>query len=147
MVLTRPLAITLDGIAKGYAVDQAVVALRAAGATEGLVNAGGDLRVFGDELQQIHVRHPGSPGKLIAIGSVKDAAVASSGRYFANSCLVDPRTMRPHTTALSATVIAPDCITADALTKPCLLDRAGAKRLVSACGARAVLLSPRQRLH
>src|SRR5947207_2872768 len=49
VVLTRPLTITLDGIAKGYAVDQAVVALRAAGATEGLVNAGGDLRVFGDE--------------------------------------------------------------------------------------------------
>jgi thiamine biosynthesis lipoprotein ApbE len=55
--------------------------------------------------------------------------------------------MRPRATAWSATVIAPDCTTADALTKPCLLDRAGAKRLASACGARAVLLSPRQRLH
>lgn len=147
VVLSRPLAITLDGIAKGYAVDQAVVALRAAGATEGLVNAGGDLRVFGDEVQPIHVRHPGSPGQLVMIGAVKNAAVASSGRYFSNSFLVDPRTMRPHATAWSATVIARDCTTADALTKPCLLDSARAKRLASACGARAVLLSPRQLLH
>ena len=146
VVLRRPLAITLDGIAKGYAVDRAVDALRAAGATGGHVNAGGDLRLFGDEIQPIHVRHPGSPGTFVLIGSAKEAAVASSGRYFSNSQLVHPRTMRRHVTAWSATVIAGDCTTADALTKPCLLDRARAKRLASACGARAVLLSPRRRL-
>lgn len=147
VVLSRPLAITLDGIAKGYAVDRAVDALRAAGATAGVVNAGGDLRLFGDEMQPIHVRHPGSPGKFISIGCAKEAGIASSGRYFSNSLLVDPRTMRPHGSAWSATVIAPDCATADALTKPCLLDRARAKRLASACGARAILLSPQHRLH
>ncbi len=147
VVLSRPLAITLDGIAKGYAVDRAVDALRAAGATAGVVNAGGDLRIFGDEMQPIHVRHPGSPGRFISIGAARDAAVASSGRYFSNSLLVDPRTMRPHATAWSATVIAPDCTTADALTKPCLLDRARATRLASPCGARAVLFSPRHGLH
>lgn len=143
----RPLTITLDGIAKGYAVDRAVDALRAAGATVGQVNAGGDLRLFGEELQPIHVRHPGSPGTFVLVGSACEAAVASSGRYFSNSLLIDPRTMRPRTTAWSATVIARDCTTADALTKPCLLDRAHATRLASACGARAVLLSPRHRLH
>src|SRR5258706_3548280 len=87
VVLSRPLAITLDGIAKGYAVDRAVDALRAAGATAGMVNAGGDLRIFGDEMQPIHVRHPGSPGRFISIGAARDAAVASSGRYFSNSLL------------------------------------------------------------
>ena len=147
VVLRRPLAITLDGIAKGYAVDRAIDALRVAGASAGLVNAGGDLRIFGDQVQQIHVRHPGSPGQFISIGSVRDAAVATSGRYFSNSALMDPRTKRPHTTDWGATVIAPDCTTADALTKPCLLDRAGAKRLASICGARAVLVSPRYGLH
>lgn len=147
VVLRRPLAITLDGIAKGYAVDRAVDALRAAGATSGVVNAGGDLRLFGDEMQPIHVRHPGSPGTFVLIGSASEAAVASSGRYFSNSLLVDPRTMRPHATAWSATVIASDCATADALTKPCLLDRARATRHASVCGAQAFLLSPRHRLH
>lgn len=42
-----PLTLDLGGIAKGYAVDCAVAALRAAGCTRGVVNAGGDLRVYG----------------------------------------------------------------------------------------------------
>src|SRR5882672_11890295 len=36
----------LDGIAKGFAVDRAVDALQSAGMRAGVVNAGGDLRVF-----------------------------------------------------------------------------------------------------
>lgn len=138
--LRRPLAISLDGIAKGYAVDRAVEALRRAGAKAGVVNAGGDLRVFGEEPQVIHVRHPRNPGCLVSIGAVREAAVATSGRYFGNSSLVDPRTRRARATTWSATVIAHDCATADALTKPCLLDRRAAQALMTACGARAVLL-------
>ena len=42
-----PVALDLGGIAKGVAVDVAVETLRAAGAVSGIVNAGGDLRVFG----------------------------------------------------------------------------------------------------
>lgn len=45
--LLRPVLVTLDGIAKGYAVDMAVSLLKRAGITAGWVNAGGDLRVFG----------------------------------------------------------------------------------------------------
>lgn len=146
-VALRPIGLTLDGIAKGYAVDRAVEALRAAGAEGGVVNAGGDLRVFGEEAESVHVRHPGSPGQLLFIGEVREAAVASSGRYFSDSALVDPRTMRAHPTRWSATVIAADCTTADALTKPCLLDRPGAERLAAACEARALLVSPRRLPH
>ena len=39
--------IDLGGIAKGYAVDRAVEVLRSCGITQGIVNAGGDLAVFG----------------------------------------------------------------------------------------------------
>lgn len=138
----RRLALTLDGIAKGYAVDRAVDALRTAGAEAGAVNAGGDLRLFGDELQTIHVRHPASPGRLICVGAAREAAVATSGRYFSNSTLVDPRTGRAAITDWSATVVAADCATADALTKPCLLHPAGAKRLAAAFAAEAILFSP-----
>ena len=41
-----PLALDLGGIAKGYAIDRAIEALRTARCTSGLVNAGGDLRVY-----------------------------------------------------------------------------------------------------
>ena len=47
----QPLVLSLDGIAKGYAVDCAVHALQAAGAKAGRVSAGGDLRVFGNAVQ------------------------------------------------------------------------------------------------
>ena len=147
IVLRRPMTISLDGIAKGYAVDRAVEALLAAGVTSGAVNAGGDLRIFGDEWQPIHVRHPGDPRRLVAIGMARDAAVASSGRYFGNSTLIDPRTCRARSTGWSATVIAADCTTADALTKPCLLERRRADALAARLGARAILLSPRGPLH
>jgi len=46
--LHRPVRVTLDGIAKAFAVDRAIRAMKIAGAGAGWVNAGGDLRVFGD---------------------------------------------------------------------------------------------------
>ena len=54
----RSAAVRLDlgGIAKGYAVDAGIEALRAAGAAAGWVNAGGDLRVFGAASLPIDLR-------------------------------------------------------------------------------------------
>jgi thiamine biosynthesis lipoprotein len=51
-----PLSIDLGGIAKGFAVDRALDALRAAGCSGGLVNAGGDLAVFGARTYDIVCR-------------------------------------------------------------------------------------------
>ena len=138
--MRRQIVVSLDGIAKGFAVDRAVEALRLTGAAAGAVNAGGDLRVFGEEAQTVQVRHPRDPGCLVSIGMVTDGAVATSARYFGNSTLIDPRNRRARSTDWSATVIAGDCTTADALTKPCLLDRRGAPALTAACDARVVLL-------
>lgn len=107
--------LTLDGIAKGFAVDQAVTALRAAGVRSGTVNAGGDLRVFGDKSERVHVRD--STGRLHDVGMLRDAAVASSD----SSHVVDPRSGRPCTGGKTISVVATDCMTADALTKIALL--------------------------
>ncbi len=57
----RPLSIDLGGIAKGFAVDCAVSSLLAAGIKSGIVNAGGDLRVFGAEPHQVYLRDPAKP--------------------------------------------------------------------------------------
>jgi len=53
---TRPLAIDLGGIAKGFAVDAAISSLRSSSVTSASVNAGGDLRVFGPDTSRIHLR-------------------------------------------------------------------------------------------
>lgn len=117
--------VDLGGIAKGHALDLAAEAMRAAGATSGLVDVGGDVVAFGPRADgrpwRVGVKHPFQPGLLCTL-SLTDRAVATSGvqqrfntiggrRY---SHIVDPRTGRPAEEAPAVTVIAPDGLTADA---------------------------------
>nr|WP_281500661.1 FAD:protein FMN transferase [Kordiimonas marina] len=74
--LRRPLALTFDGIAKGYAVDRAVKALRQAGMRAGWVNAGGDMRAFGDHAIPVSRRE--ADGSLRPIGALQNGAIATS---------------------------------------------------------------------
>jgi thiamine biosynthesis lipoprotein len=121
----RRLSLDLGGIAKGFAVDKAAEALMSEGVQWGVVNAGGDLRVLGDVEEAIHVRDPRNPAQLHFLGSLRDGAVATSGSYFSKelaslpnvSALVNPRSGLPLVSDHSYSVIAPDCMTADALTK------------------------------
>ncbi|MED5621162.1 FAD:protein FMN transferase [Ideonella sp. BN130291] len=75
-LLRRPVRITLDGIAKGFAVDLAVQTLRRCGATSGWVNAGGDLRVFGE--RSVPVQRRELDDSLTPLGQLRNAALASS---------------------------------------------------------------------
>ena len=98
----RPLTIDLGGIAKGFAVDRAVEALKREGLTAGLVNAGGDLRAFGSGSQLVHVRYPAHPMRVAGALRLRERALATSGIYFARrrhrgrcvSPLLDGRTGR-----------------------------------------------------
>jgi thiamine biosynthesis lipoprotein len=140
----RPLKITLDGIAKGFAVDQAVAALRRAGVASGAVNAGGDLRVFGREAQPVYARDPRDLQRLVLIGELREAAVATSAAYFSGTpAIVHPRTRRAKRSAASVSVAAPDCMTADALTKAVFLDARAAARAMRRFAAQAVVLGMR----
>jgi thiamine biosynthesis lipoprotein len=120
----RPLWLDLGGIAKGYAVDRACEVLRAHGVRDFVVNAGGDLRV-GETPETVYVRDPAAPGALRPLAIVREAAVATSAAYFARRRrrggvvhpLVTPATRRPTLLASSVSVVAPNCATADALTK------------------------------
>jgi len=114
--LRRALRLDLGGIAKGFAVDCAVAALREAGATSGSVNAGGDLRLFGDASETVRVRLPSSPLACVPLGRASNVAFATSAGYFSNEVL-DARTQKPLCGDSSITVRAPSCMVADALTK------------------------------
>jgi len=74
--LLRPVFVTLDGIAKGYAVDCAIKSMQRHGVTAGWVNAGGDLRVFGDMV--LPVRRREMDGRHTPLGSLQQAAIATS---------------------------------------------------------------------
>jgi thiamine biosynthesis lipoprotein len=118
-----PLCLDLGGIAKGYAVDKAVEILIANGIQTGSVNAGGDIRVFGDRSQDIQIRNPSKPHELIQIGSMTKGAIATSSLYFANrnisakSFMVHPISQEHVEFSESYSVIASRCVYADALTK------------------------------
>jgi thiamine biosynthesis lipoprotein len=75
--LKRPVRLTLDGIAKGFAIDLAVAALRRCGATAGWINAGGDLRAFGELVLPVSRREV--DGRLTPLGGLRGGALASSG--------------------------------------------------------------------
>jgi thiamine biosynthesis lipoprotein len=123
--LRRTARLDLSGIAKGFAVDKAVEALRRHHARQGSVNAGGDLRVFGDEVQDLRVRVPHAPHLTLPLPSTREGAFATSGNYF-GSTLRDPRTGSETGVEESITVGAPSCVVADALTK--VVAAAGPKR-------------------
>lgn len=76
VICHAPVSIDLGGIAKGFAVDVAVAELRRRGCPAGLVNAGGDLRVFGASPRIAFVRSPADEGIPIEL---RDAALAASG--------------------------------------------------------------------
>ncbi|WP_197711813.1 FAD:protein FMN transferase [Polynucleobacter necessarius] len=81
---SRPVCLDLGGIAKGFAVDMAVKILISEGVSAGIVNAGGDLRVFGDYSKPIYIRNPKNPIELLELGVLQDSAMATSSLYFAH---------------------------------------------------------------
>jgi thiamine biosynthesis lipoprotein len=127
--LVRPgMRLDLGGIAKGYAVDEAMAVLQAHGLPRALVDGGGDLRL-GDP-------PPGLLGWRIALSTIRAdgertteerfvarRAVATSGATYRYvevdgvrySHLLDPHTGRGMTDERLVTVIAPTGMQADAL--------------------------------
>lgn len=146
--LTRPLHIDLGGIAKGYAVDCAIHALAHAGMATGRVNAGGDLRLFGKHSEAIHVRHPRHATRLMPLCQMSEGALATSALYFSGqqrkghpvSPLIDARTRQSCVASSSVSVLADDCIVADALTKVVFAQPEHALSALNQFGAYAVVL-------
>ena len=141
--LHRRVLIDLGGIAKGYAVDCAVAALQAAGVPTGIVNAGGDLRVYGDTAMPIQVR--AAQGGYSAAFAVQNIAVASSEnsrtRRTYQGRITTPhigRDNRPAIIDQTVTVTASTCMIADAMTKVAMVDPDLADRLLAAHGGRVV---------
>lgn len=75
---------TLDGIAKGYLVDQAAECLRDQGVEYGLINAGGDIRTIGGKGSRpwhIGIKDPLGRKEHLQTINLKNLAVATSGSY------------------------------------------------------------------
>jgi thiamine biosynthesis lipoprotein len=118
------IALDFGGVAKGFAVDRAIAVLRRHGVRRAMVNAGGDMRVIGEE-RLIYIRHPATPGLLSPAGLLRNGAIATSGAAATRkrmggrevSALVSSRTRAALIDDAGYSVAAPTCLVADALTK------------------------------
>ncbi|MBN2136724.1 MAG: FAD:protein FMN transferase [Sedimentisphaerales bacterium] len=126
------MSLDLGGIAKGYAAETAIQALKQGGALGALVDIGGDVRCFGippkgREKWLIGLQDPNAAeatiaGLLLKL-EVAEGAVTTSGDYqqFAiidgqrQSHILDRKTGKSATGLSSVTIIAPDATDADAL--------------------------------
>lgn len=119
--LDATVRLDLGGIAKGYAIDLAVAALRRAGARAGWVNAGGDLRAFGGVALPLVLRDE-SAGGVRELGTLCDGAFATSRYAPGSRC-------RLHGAGSDGvrhvSVAAPRALWADALTKLVALQQDG----------------------
>lgn len=114
-------------IGKGFAANRAAAVMREAGVRGGVVNAGGDLFVFGLDGEgqpwRVSIAHPRDKSRRIADLELTDQAVVTSGdyeRFFIHdgvrySHIIDPRTGFPVRELTSVTIICPDAEAADAL--------------------------------
>jgi len=119
--------IDVGGIGKGYAADQAVDALRKAGAIAGVVALSGDIKTFGrlpdGKMFPIGIQHPREDGSVLVWIDLQDEAISTAGdyeRFFEREGvryhhILDPRTLHPARSCQSVTVIAREGVWADGL--------------------------------
>jgi len=119
--------IDVGGIGKGYAADQAVDALRRAGAIAGVVALSGDIKTFGrlpgGKMFPVGIQHPRRDGSVLAWIDLQDEAISTAGdyeRFFEREGvryhhILDPRTLQPARSCQSVTVIAREGVWADGL--------------------------------
>jgi FAD:protein FMN transferase len=120
------MAITLNGIAQGFAADRALAALRAHGVQNALVNAG-ELGALGHkqggESWTAGIQHPRRSDAYVSLAKLDGRCMATSGDYEtaftpdrAYNHIFDPATGRSPQTFSSVTVVAPSGLDADALS-------------------------------
>lgn len=134
--LRAPACIDVGGIAKGFAVDRAVGAMKAAGARSGLVNAGGDIAGFGRLAWPVQVVEPATRRAIANLAVTNGAVATSSVQPDGN----DAHLPRRSAALRSATVCAPYAVDADALTKVVLSGSPLAAQCLELAHARAIVI-------
>jgi thiamine biosynthesis lipoprotein len=148
------MSVTLDGIAKGFIVDEGVSVLKRLGFDHVMVEAGGDLMASGeiapDSPRKIGIQNPrAGVGELMTTFTVRDRAVATSGDYmqaftsdFMDHHILDPRKGRSSPELASASVSAPSAALADGLaTAVMVMGHAGLELIEALHGCEAFVIT------
>ena len=119
-------AVTLNGIAQGFAADRAVAALRRNGIEHALINSGeiGALGCKPDGADwTVGIQHPREADAYVSLAALNGRSLATSGDYetaftadFSQNHIFDPRTGLSPTALASVSILAPTAMQADALS-------------------------------
>ncbi|NLY94322.1 MAG: FAD:protein FMN transferase [Myxococcales bacterium] len=124
----KGMALGTGGIGKGYALDKAGAILERHGITSYILFGGGQVQVKGmrgDRPWRVGIQHPRRPNEYIAYFEATEGSVSTSGdyeRYLVGPSgerihhILDVRTGLPAHRSISATVLAPSGLYADALS-------------------------------
>lgn len=127
VALLKPgMAITLNGLAQGYAADLALAAVRARGIAHALLDTG-ELIASGRRAARrpwtLGIEHPRASATLAATVRIDGRSVATSGDYrsaftadFVHHHILDPATGASPQELASVTVLAPSAMQADGLS-------------------------------
>jgi len=147
--LSSGAAVTLNGIAQGYAADRALNVIRAAGIEHALIDTS-EFAPLGQnrrgERWSVGIQHPRKADALSAVAQLDGRCLATSGDYATTfsadrryNHLFDPKTGKSPSGLMSVSIVAPTAIEADALSTACfVLGIDEAKRLIesrSGCDA------------
>jgi thiamine biosynthesis lipoprotein len=129
----KGMRIGFGGIGKGYAADRARIVLQHAGVKSGIVNAAGDLTVWGKQADgkpwTIGVADPEKKDFPFASLQLTDVSVATSGSYEKYAVIggkkyshtIDPKTGYPVQGIKSVTIICNSGEIADAMATPVMV--------------------------
>lgn len=151
--------IDLGGIAKGYAVDNAISLLRKAGVQNAIVTAGGDSRLLGDHRGRpwmMGIKHPRGETHVVSL-PLENVAISTSGdyeRYFEEDGvryhhIIDPKKGDSARELVSATIIADDATTSDALSTTVFIlgVQRGLELASKMNGVSAILIDNKGKIH
>jgi FAD:protein FMN transferase len=129
----KGMVIGFGGIGKGYAADRAKGVMRQEGSRSGIVNAAGDLTVWGRQSNgqpwTVGIADPERKHLPYASLQLRDSSVATSGTYekyvvidgVRYSHTIDPRTGYPIRGIKSVTIISPSAEISDAMATPVMV--------------------------
>lgn len=124
-----PMVLDLGGIAKGFAVDQALACI--ATSLVCTVNAGGDIGMSHWQDQSIDILFGTKDRRATKEMKMQNSCLASSASYrnSGRSVIINPKSTQAQQSNNTYSVFAPDCMTADALTKAAWLGAAAPETL------------------
>lgn len=153
--------IGFGGIGKGYAADKAKEVMKKAGAESGIVNASGDLTVWGQQPDgqywTIGIADPNQANTSFAKMKLTYVSVATSGTYEKYAIIdgkryshtIDPKTGYPVHGIKSVTVICPKAELADAMATPIMVmgKRAGLDLINQINGIECIIVDDHDKIY